>query len=502
MSRTAKAALLLLFFISSCRGADDAERTRAEAAAVQRPVLKGASTNAWLCPRGDMADSGYCDAQLSLADAAKPAWEYSYTPGRFLRSDVRWFAHYNGVLAAGGEGPQILALSPRDGSELFNADLFERGGRNFSREQFRFGTLDPGGRLLLTDNIGRRYCFDIRKEVLSGDRPPRLWLSSPSGEVYPWGAIADEGILFTGWNHMLHGVDLRTGEDAYSHPAYSVDSQAAFLSDDNGNAVIADSVGSVISLDLASGETRWQRLRFRNRISSMQKAILNKWLGQIYLMSDSPVLEAVDLETGTDIWSFNIEPLYNEAEKRTYAGLGQTLRPKLLCASPEGVCCILPGGRIAALDAQGRPRWTTRLDSVISNAFQFRNAVLVEQYFAMPYSETALIQLAGSVNAPEWKFFRDYYSERGINIRPYDPAGPNIIPSNIRESIDPTFSHFTALDAATGEILGSFDADIIVSSIIPAGEMIVLGGGVKLKELSHSDPDFETRYIQAFSCIK
>jgi outer membrane protein assembly factor BamB len=418
-----------------------------------RKELFGGDQRAWLTNCGDNADDCYCAASLSLPLAPKPAWVHEYSYAEFSDFEPQQLVHYDGLLMVSARSTQLMGLSASDGALVFNKDVYRHLERDVRNEALWGLLLHPAGYLICQDDLGRHYCWDI-----TGPSPVEQWVAAPASQ-HVGAVVALGGRVLVGWNRRLRGLDMASGEQAWSQPTL-VWPQGTVLSR-SGVVVWWSPIGRAGAMRAEDGTVLWQL----NLNAAIIRMTADDWRERVYCVRYDEVVECRDLRNGELIWEHSWADLLSAAERERLgreSGFTELARGQPLVipsnspmVAPEGLYLPLANGQVVALDPDGHRRWVVRGKYALRSGLGFANGLLLGEYYLAPGMLLREPDLIPFQVAPDWQRFNEASEEE----------------QRTRE-----FVRYIVRDPANGEILSSCELERPATvGPIPAWDKIAFG---------------------------
>ena len=427
-----------------------------------RPALEGGDARAWLTPRGNAGDSGYCAAQLKLPLAQTPAWSYKYSAAQFSEFAPASIVHYNGLLLIGAECPQVLGLDVKSGQKIFQRDVYAH--QNLKQEKLVNLFIHPQGLLTAGDDRGRVYCWDIEQLAAASpaQRPvPPLWLSAERVMLYA-GCVAFGDSLVTYGSGNVTTLAIADGKQQWQYPDLLPLSLVDGIVESQDGVIVRWSLaGDVVALNGADGALLWKL----SLVSRPFRVVTDDARARVYIPTSDESLQCRDLHSGVLKWSYSWRDLVSDADRQRLArehGLERVVVwPADIMVGPNGVWLALASGDVLSMAADGKPVWHVRLPTPLFGGLAFANGLLLGEVYL---GEDML-----------------RHPRFGPLMGPFNPAPPDwaiVRNASASELKSGMFFRFAVLDLRDGHQLDSFEVGAepdILPSPTPAGEMIVFG---------------------------
>ncbi|MFC3956843.1 Ig-like domain-containing protein [Halovivax cerinus] len=179
--------------------------------------------------------------------------------------------------------------------------------------------------------------------------PDARWIYEFANDDWDVSAVASGALAFVAGYETLRAVDTDTGEVAWN---VSVGDNYDELSAANGVVVTTEggSGGEIHAYDTVDGAERWNRTSFDAGASVI--------LDDTFYVSRGEYLHAFDLQTGTELWSYDL----NEDISNGLSATGETIYATgLVSASDPAFSAVF------ALNAtDGSERWRFEMDGLVS----------------------------------------------------------------------------------------------------------------------------------------
>ncbi len=264
------------------------------------PVSVGASINSGLSVAGDLVlvgdDAGVLHA-LQIKDGMQ-VWSWHAPSGQPIHSSA---AIIGDVAVVGSLGGDLVGLNVENGKQLWIKNV---GGQISRAIAATDGVAYVGVGGATPDAPGTLQAWDIATGSLR-------WTSvlQPGNTSTP--AVADGRVFVTGGldvqttePHALYAFDATTGHPAWSAPWSSSTGQNLYIDAvADGLVVVGSSDGQLVALDAATGAVRWARADVGAFVSPNGGVVGST----LYATVGGQQVMAVDLPTGTPIWSFKVK---------------------------------------------------------------------------------------------------------------------------------------------------------------------------------------------------
>ena len=424
--RGSTAALALCsccILLPACNAQQEGEAARAPAARpipelTAGPLLAGNDARAWLSSSGGAGDTNYCAARLSYPLDTEPAWSWEYSDGGFSPHWLAGVTHYDGRIYITAYSPNLACLDASSGEVIFNSFLIPlqkdavqevASGLGNSRKMWLSGQfMHPAGKLLLLMGLdGEQLLYDV-----TSDPPACVW----------------QGDKLQGQTAYLLTQDSTCigGKDAMLCTDFDGSLRWRQLTQDTPDGNVLSGRGILFTRN--GGRNIWaNRVQDGVLLWSLMDAsdITGMWvddnLGCLYVTYFDERIDALDLEDGSLLWSYDFSYLLDMDSRaamlaNTNAGLGWderngydsvTLENIVAVVMPDCVVLSSEFGKALCLAHSGALRWQREDLPPVTMALGFENAILLQEYW-YPLS-LASFQLVARLSAlpigaaPDWE---------------------------------------------------------------------------------------------------
>jgi outer membrane protein assembly factor BamB len=200
----------------------------------------------------------------------------------------------------------VSAFDLNSGREIWRADLSSRNGRE--REAFGGGLALDGGRLYVSS--GYRFVA-----ALNANTGKVIWRTATDAPVHGAPTVAAGRVFAESTDDNLMTFDAVTGKPGWAHQALVEPASILAASSPaiSGEAVVsAFASGELVAMQAANGNTLWSNeLSKSNRNSALSEIrdIAGRpviYRGDVYAVSHSGVMAAIDLRTGAQRWTLPV----------------------------------------------------------------------------------------------------------------------------------------------------------------------------------------------------
>jgi outer membrane protein assembly factor BamB len=372
--------------------------------------LDGGDARAWLNAAGNAGGASFCAARLKLPLAAKPDWVSTYSLGELSSYPVSELVHYDGRICVAARSPMVLLLDTATGRKLDYTYVYEGPASQGLNEEVQAIFYSSGGALFARDDTGMCYCLYQR----SGKLATRWSYQGARGD---FAATATGSEIFLAATGRLRCLSLASAKEQWSFPTLLRANDVVLAR--SGVAVWYSLYGKAGAVLAGNGAPLWS-LAFDSLINRM---VIDDARSRVYVSSNDERLECRDLQTGELRWAFSWRALIAAADRqRALAQLEAVAGPAVLSMAfipsnvlvlPDGVCIVLASGDVLSLDAEGKLRWHTRLNTAVNAALAFENGILVQQYYDGPQGRDLTdTGFAFMLEPPAWQVYRNADAER------------------------------------------------------------------------------------------
>jgi outer membrane protein assembly factor BamB len=228
----------------------------------------------------------------------------------------------------------VSAVDLNNGREIWRTDLSNHGRRD--REAFGGGLAFDDGRVYVTS--GYRFVA-----ALNANTGKVIWRTPTDAPVHGAPTVADGRVFAQSTDDNLMTFDAATGQPGWAHQALVEPASILAASSPaiSGEAVVsAFASGELVALQAANGNSLWSdELSKSNRNSALSEIrdIAGRpviYRGDVYAVSHSGVMAAIDLRTGAQRWTLPVTSVSTPWPVGDVVYVSDTLG-RVICASRD-----------------------------------------------------------------------------------------------------------------------------------------------------------------------